>query len=435
MPIPVKDHVWHETLSSVYITLPLNNCNRNKVDIFYTPQYMKVSYPPYFFEIFLPHKIWSALTLNDLNEDAIDSLCDDNGVKCLINDNKIFLELLKLEQGVAWNNLCLELTKKDSKARRVAAVEWRHKYEELLARKRLREERARDRQAVSDSIDQDEIYRNQLQAKKEKIKSDFFKLDSDINTKNKRGVAFKEADIIDQGSTHDSSCTAKNLSPEDKSITNKSLDIIKRSNYNIALASRVALEGERLRDLPPPRNTQPFISVDASTQPENHTSVIITTFTPKSTKAPLREGRDEATENEMEWKKKEYQQKHNITSGNENKKEDKSDVDDNPIELDCQHLLEKGEQFFRVEDFSSAIEVYTHGINNANAMYAPFHNNRGAVHLRVGNLHGAITDCSKALELLVPKCKSNELQRVKAHVRIGTGEYKMMNSIYIIIRI
>ena len=70
MPIPVKDYVWHETLSSVYITLPLNNCNRNKVDIFYTPHYIKVSYPPYFFEIFLPHKIWSALTINDLNEDA-----------------------------------------------------------------------------------------------------------------------------------------------------------------------------------------------------------------------------------------------------------------------------------------------------------------------------------------------------------------------------
>ena len=70
------------------------------MDIFYTPHYMKVSYPPYFFEIFLPQKIWSALTLSDLKEDVIDSLCDDNGVKCLINDNKIFLELLKLEQGV-----------------------------------------------------------------------------------------------------------------------------------------------------------------------------------------------------------------------------------------------------------------------------------------------------------------------------------------------
>ena len=433
MPIPVKDYVWHETLSSVYITLPLNNCNRNKVDIFYTPHYMKVSYPPYFFEIFLPHKIWSALTINDLNEDAIDSLSDDNGVKCLINDNKISLELLKFEQGVVWNNLCLELTKKDSKARRVAAVEWRHKYEELLARKRLREERARDRQAVSDSIDQDEVYRNELEAKKEKIKSDFFKLDSDINTKNKRNVDSKEADFINQESTHDSSCTAENLSTRDKSITNKSLDIIKKSNYNIALASRVALEGERLRDLPPPRNSQPLVSVGNSTQPENHTSVIITTFTPKSTKAPLREGRDEATENEIEWKKKEYQQKYNISSENKNTKEGKGNVDDNPLELDCQHLLEKGEQFFRVEDYSSAIEVYTHGINNANAMYAPFHNNRGAVHLRVGNLHGAIADCSKALELLVPKCKSNELQRAKAHVRIGTGECKMMNSIYIII--
>ena len=418
MPITIKEYTWHESESSVYITLPLHNLSRNKVDILYTPKYLKVSYPPYMFEIFLPHKIWSDLSFEDLNEDAIDTLCDDNGVKCLINENKIFLELSKLKP-ILWNDLFLKLDKQENQDRRTEAVKWRHKYEELLARKKLREERARDRKAVSDSIDQDEMYRNELKAKKERIKSDFFKVENN-------DVADIENGGNDNESAGDNSSKKfQNNHPSKSKTSNTTRMIIERSNYNIALASRVAQENERLRDIPPPRNIQAVTkpSDETLTQTTRSSNVITTTFTPKATRAPLREGReDEAVKNEMEWKKKDYQQRNNL--GNDKKQEDDMEIkDDNPLESDCQHLLKKGEQFFKNEDFASALEVFTHGIQNVNSMFAPFHNNRGAVHLKVGNLHGVITDCSRAIELLVPKCPSNELQRVKAHMRIGTGNY------------
>ena len=66
--------------------------------------------------------------------------------------------------------------------------------------------------------------------------------------------------------------------------------------------------------------------------------------------------------------------------------------------------------------------MFTYGIENVNTNFAPFHNNRGAVNLKVGNLHAAIKDCSKAIDLLTPKCKSNGPQRAKAHMRRATGK-------------
>ena len=418
MPIEIKEYSWHETESSVFITLPLNGIYKYKFDLFYSPEYVKVSYQPYFFEVFLPYKIWTDLNLDDLKEESIDTLCEDNGVKCLLENNKIFLELSKLNH-VLWHCLSLQLPKNTRKVKRQEAVVWRHKYEELLKRKKLREERARDRQAISDSIDQDEIYRNRLQEKKEKIKSDFFVLDEkEINIE-------KDSDKkVDTCKSNISSCSnscPQKVKQEVNLAHDVTKDIVKKSNYSISLASRVAKERERLRDIPPPRNSLMSCSDLNTESTVQNSKVIITTFTPKATKAPLREDRDdEAARNNKAWEKKEYQQKHNL-SNEHNKHADEVKGDTNPSDSDCQHLLQKGDQFFKNEDFASALEVFTHGIEKVNSQFAPFHNNRGAVNLMVGNYRGAITDCSQALELLVPKCSSNEVPRAKAHIRIGTG--------------
>ena len=428
MPIEIKEYTCHESDSSVFITLSLNGVYKYKMDLFYSPEYLKVSYPPYFFEAFLPAKIWTDLSLDDLKEmegkkeDAIDTLCEDNGIKCLIEDNKIFLELSKLKHEI-WNDLSLGITKDIKKNRRQYAVEWRHKYEELLNRKKVRAMRARDRQAISDSIDQDEIARNKLQEKKEQIKSNFFVVDDNKN--NSHEDSDKRLDAGPHISSSNTNIKSEIVKPDANKGYGINKDIVKKSKYSIVLATRVAQEAERLRDIPPPRNCFDIIS-DSSTQMSN---IITTTFTPKATKAPLREDRDdEAARNEKEWKKKEYQQKHNL-SNDKNADDNLKEEDNSPSDSNCQHLLQKGDQFFKNEDFASALEVFTHGIEKVNSLFAPFHNNRGAVNLRVGNYRGAITDCSTALQLLVPKCSSNELQRAKAHMRIGTGMIKDFDNV------
>ena len=44
MPLIVKDYKWEESDSMVYITVPLKGVRSNKVDIFSTEEYVKVSF-------------------------------------------------------------------------------------------------------------------------------------------------------------------------------------------------------------------------------------------------------------------------------------------------------------------------------------------------------------------------------------------------------
>ena len=80
--------------------------------------------------------------------------------------------------------------------------------------------------------------------------------------------------------------------------------------------------------------------------------------------------------------------------------------------------------------------------DNVTQTYPSFYNNRGAVYLKVGNWHGALSDCSKALDLLTPPCKANECQRFKVYLRRGMaltnlgladkalGEYRAAEAIF-----
>ena len=91
--------------------------------------------------------------------------------------------------------------------------------------------------------------------------------------------------------------------------------------------------------------------------------------------------------------------------------------DEKPMEPE--DLLKKAEQFFKAEDYDSAMEAYNYGINNLCPNYAPIWNNRAAVQLKLGNYREAINDSSKALQLLDPPVESNALMRAKAFIRRG----------------
>jgi dyslexia susceptibility 1 candidate gene 1 protein len=87
--------------------------------------------------------------------------------------------------------------------------------------------------------------------------------------------------------------------------------------------------------------------------------------------------------------------------------------------MEPEDLLKKAEQFFKAEDYDSAMEAYNYGINNLCPNYAPIWNNRAAVQLKLGNYREAINDSSKALQLLEPPVESNALMRAKAFIRRG----------------
>lgn len=79
MPVVVKSYKWHQTLENIVLKLPLNGIHSSKVDVFTSEKYLKVNYVPFFFEVFLLHKI------------------DEKSSRCTISENEIVFELVKHE--------------------------------------------------------------------------------------------------------------------------------------------------------------------------------------------------------------------------------------------------------------------------------------------------------------------------------------------------
>ncbi|KAF6351134.1 dynein axonemal assembly factor 4 [Rhinolophus ferrumequinum] len=83
-------------------------------------------------------------------------------------------------------------------------------------------------------------------------------------------------------------------------------------------------------------------------------------------------------------------------------------------------LKDKGNTLFATENYLAAINAYNLAIRLNNKIPL-LYLNRAACHLKLKNLHKAIEDSSKALELLTPPVAVNANARMKAHVRRGTA--------------
>lgn len=83
-------------------------------------------------------------------------------------------------------------------------------------------------------------------------------------------------------------------------------------------------------------------------------------------------------------------------------------------------LKEKGNKLFATENYLAAINAYNLAIRLNNKIPL-LYLNRAACHLKLKNLHKAIEDSSKALEILTPPVADNANARMKAHIRRGTA--------------
>uniref|UniRef100_A0A8C8TQD5 Dynein axonemal assembly factor 4 n=1 Tax=Peromyscus maniculatus bairdii TaxID=230844 RepID=A0A8C8TQD5_PERMB len=83
-------------------------------------------------------------------------------------------------------------------------------------------------------------------------------------------------------------------------------------------------------------------------------------------------------------------------------------------------LKEKGNKLFATGNYLAAVDAYNLAIR-LNRKIPLLYLNRAACHLKLRNLHKAIEDSSKALELLTPPVSDNASARMKAHVRRGTA--------------
>ncbi|XP_043284788.1 dynein axonemal assembly factor 4-like [Venturia canescens] len=95
-----------------------------------------------------------------------------------------------------------------------------------------------------------------------------------------------------------------------------------------------------------------------------------------------------------------------------------------PEEQDPQWLKEKGDEFFKAGNYLGALSAYSHGIKLSEKM-SSLYVNRSAAHYAAENYQRCAEDCSKALELMVPKCEGNRDSRARCHARLGAALCKL----------
>uniref|UniRef100_A0A3B3W076 Dynein axonemal assembly factor 4 n=1 Tax=Poecilia latipinna TaxID=48699 RepID=A0A3B3W076_9TELE len=135
------------------------------------------------------------------------------------------------------------------------------------------------------------------------------------------------------------------------------------------------------------------------------------TFTPRVFPTALRESR---VPEEEEWLKKQAEARRAMSAELE-ELEDLTEEERNP-----DWLKQKGDKCFSNGDYVGAVNAYSLGIR-LNRKLPALYSNRAACHLKLRNLHKAVEDSSKALDLLTPAVSANAAARVRASVRRGSA--------------
>ena len=157
MPIAVKDYTWRESDTEVSLTLPLKGVKSSKADIFSTDQYIKVNYPPYFFEV-------------HLFAEVVEEQCTAK-----VGNGVIEFRLIKKETGI-WGSLTsVESEEKDVMVeKRAEAVEHVRKKAAELAEEKAKKKREEEQFAIRQQMQLEEEERERIEKEKqaERVKAE-----------------------------------------------------------------------------------------------------------------------------------------------------------------------------------------------------------------------------------------------------------------------
>nr|XP_020441350.1 dyslexia susceptibility 1 candidate gene 1 protein isoform X1 [Monopterus albus] len=369
MPFLVSDYWWSQTYSTVHINVPLKGAQAGNVDIVSTDEYLKVHYPPYLFEAFLFEPV------------------DDDRSTAKIGNGVAIITLPKRTNKM-WEHLMIttndKLKKKDIREQALL------KYQEKLfskSRSQAEKKHAENKYAMETMMKLEKEERDSIQKMKdtEREKTTAELVAWQLRRKQK---AEEEAQVNCQSQRdYQNKLEAMRENQDNGCLAGGNVNLVQRSTSEKCKKKQV--------DLPAPR----------------FSGNIQVTFTPRVFPTALRESR---VPEEEEWLRKQAEATKSFSADVDELK-DLKEEDRNP-----NWLKDKGDNFFAIGDYLSAVNAYNLAIR-LNRKIPALYSNRAACHLKLRNLHKAIEDSSQALDLLTPPVAANAAARARAHVRRGSA--------------
>ncbi|XP_074012476.1 dynein axonemal assembly factor 4 isoform X1 [Numenius arquata] len=378
MPVWLREHCWRQTASAVYLSLPVRGLRVTPANIFCTDQYLKVSIPPFLFEAILYAPI------------------DDTNSTAKIGNGVIFFTLYKKEAAM-WDSLTLGNADKEKlQYLRENAVLKAHEKakEETEAKKVTKQEHKK--YALEATMKLEEAERKRIEDLKEKERQ---KVTEELELwKKQQEDAEKQKRVQKEGELHEE---VEQLKEKKKEKMNK---------------TRIPNEGTSKTRLKPTKGHGSYSMFSENLKEEQlpaprSAATIKITFTSRVFPTALRES---CVAEEEEWLRKQAEARRTL-SADLSELEDLKEEEKNP-----DWLKEKGNKMFATGNYLAAVNAYNLAVRLNNKLPL-LYLNRAACHLKLRNLHKAIEDSSKALELLTPPVPDNENARVKAYVRRGTA--------------
>ncbi|XP_030669919.1 dynein assembly factor 4, axonemal isoform X2 [Nomascus leucogenys] len=375
MPLRVSDYSWQQTKTAVFLSLPLKGVCVRDTDVFCTENYLKVNFPPFLFEAFLYAPI------------------DDESSKAKIGNDAIVFTLYKKEAAM-WETLSVTGVDKEMMQRiREKSI--------LQAQERAKE--ATEAKAAAKREDQKYALSVMMKIEEEERKK------IEDMKENERIKATKELEAWKEyqrkAEEQKKIQREEKLCQKEKQIKEERKKLKYQSHTRNSASRNLAPKGRNSENIFTEK-----LKEDSIPAPRSVGSIKIN-FTPRVFPTALRESQ---VAEEEEWLHKQAEARRAMNT-------DIAELCDlKEEEKNPEWLKDKGNKLFATENYLAAINAYNLAIRLNNKMPL-LYLNRAACHLKLKNLHKAIEDSSKALELLMPPVTDNANARMKAHVRRGTA--------------
>ena len=339
------------------IVLPLKGVKPSKTDILSTERYIKVSYPPYLFEI-------------HLYSDVVEERCTAR-----VGNGAVEFWLVKKEPGI-WGRLGSEESQ-DRRLlgeKRAEAVERVQQVAQEQMEQRAKVKREEEQFAIRQQMKQEQEERERI----EKLKQDERdRTERELQKwKEEKEKEKEKAKAQRKGANSSKHTTAKK--------TTEKTGVPKESS---------AIWKEKGKVKVPPRK-QGSIQVH---------------FTPREFPTAARESREAE---EQEWLAKQAAARR-ITQPSEGDERDFN-------ERNPEFLKDRGVNFFRVKNYEAAVNAFSEALS-LNPSLPQLSANRASCYLAMGKLEECIDDCCRALELYYPVVPSNYTARAKVFARRGSA--------------